>query len=372
MLLRSGRLVKMSTEDDNKLVTTVSHTVTNYKSGIEPFAGRVNGRLQQGVEVFIESIQNHLDSKGIVDPLEQFKEAKGHLNLSSGDLGDCTRSLFFRDCKTWVDLKHFLRATYGSGEQKDIVLDLRRVLKLHDRDGASFVAQNAKINDAVIDFINNLGSSNWADVNGRKGISLTNLSRLLQLAVGLHSLPDALVNSFEEGFSPTSTERDVMQQINKNIGKMPVSDSTILKGSVKGGKPVNVVTKPQVSVAKNEKPHKPRQQQKQQQGFTGGYTQVRVWKCFNCGREGHVKKDCVVKYCNYHQSTSHSWKECRALAFGNQSRQWRNRSPSGDRQFRSFSTARNNTNSWNMGGNSRGASPTGSNFQKNQQKGGNG
>ena len=361
--------------DDAKAVTTVSHTVTNFKSGIDPFAGRIHGELKQGVEIFIESIENHLASRNIVDPNEQFIEAKSHLNLSSGDLGDCTRSLFFRDCKTWGDLKHFLRATYGSGEQKDIVLDLRRVLKLHDRNGASFVAQNAKINDGIMDFISNLSNSNWADKDSHRAISLTNLSRLLQLAVGLHSLPDPLVNSFDEGFSPTSTERDVMTQINKNIGKMQVADSTILKGSVKEGKVVNVglvaktQSRPNASATKMEKTYQSTQQQR---STGGGGSQGKVWKCFNCGREGHVKKDCYVRYCNYHQSSTHNWKECRTLNSSNEFRQNRNRSQSRER-YRSFSPSRNNSNRWYGNSNfTRGSSPSGANFQRNQLKVGKG
>ena len=122
MILRSGRIVGM-TDDDRQ--TTVTHAVTNYKSGIEPFAGRINGELKQGVGVFIDSIENHLASRNITDPHDQFVEAKSHLNLYQGDLGDCTRSIFFRDCVTWADLKNFLRATYGSGEQKDLVFRLK-------------------------------------------------------------------------------------------------------------------------------------------------------------------------------------------------------------------------------------------------------
>ena len=47
----------------------VSHSVTNYKSGITPFAGKVDGVLQQPVEVFIESIEAHLALKAVTDPV---------------------------------------------------------------------------------------------------------------------------------------------------------------------------------------------------------------------------------------------------------------------------------------------------------------
>ena len=67
MNLRSGKIVGM-TDADSKRPITLTHTLTNFKSGIEPFAGRVNGELRQGVEVFIDSIDNYLDNKKITDP----------------------------------------------------------------------------------------------------------------------------------------------------------------------------------------------------------------------------------------------------------------------------------------------------------------
>ena len=357
MRLRSGRLVNMpgGSDDDAKPVT-VAHTVTNYKSGIEPFAGRINGQLKQGLETFIESIENHLASRSITDAHEQFVEAKSHFNLSQGDLGDCTRSLFFRDCRTWGNLKGFLRSTYGSGEQKDIVLDCRRVLKLHDRDGNSFVSQNAKINDGILDFISNLGNSDWADLDARRGISLRNLGRLLQLAVSLHSLPEALVNSFDERLTPTSTEKDVMTQIHKHVGKLVVSDSTILNGSPKEGKSVCVVPRVQNNSSRPNRNY----QSTQSSSSSGGFSQRRTFKCFNCDREGHVKQNCNVRYCGFHQSNTHNWKECRVLKTNNRFPNTRGRSQSGDRKFRNHSSNRNgNRNGYRNGsdtGNDSGSS----------------
>ena len=368
MRLRSGRILTMPGDGDGaKGMTMVSHTLTNYKSGIEPFAGRVNGELKQGVEVFIESIENHFESRGIDDDHDRYIEAKSHFNLSQGDLGDCTRSIFFRDCRTWTDLKSFLRSTYGSGEHKDLVLDLRRVMKLHNRDGNSFVAQNARINDGIIDFCTSLQNSNWADKDNGRAISINRLGRLLQLAIGTLSLPDNLINSFDEGFSPTSTERDIMSQITKHIGKLPVGDSTILGGTSKESKSVRVVAKSQDNSSRVDRSYQP-----QQSVSSGTHVQKRVFKCYNCNREGHVKKDCHVRFCGFHQSTSHNWKDCKAIR-SNTFYQPRNRSQSGDRRYRNSSTSRNESYRWNKNSrSSRSSSPSKSNFQRTQQKGGKG
>ena len=364
MKLRSGKTVSMAS-DETKQHVTVSHNLTHCKSGIEPFAGRINGELIQGVETFIDSIDNYLANKKISDPLEAFVEAKAHFNLSQGDLGDCTRSIFFRDCKSWEDLKGFLRATYGSGDQKDVVLGLCQVLRLHNRNGNSFVAQNAKINDGVIDFISNLGNSDWADVNGRRAISLENLGRLLQLSVGLLSLPDELVNSFDVNFSPTSTENDVMAQINKNVDKMTVSDSTILKGVSKDMTSVCTVSEPQISENRSDNSF----QSSQRSMSNGGVVQKRVLKCFNCNLEGHVKGNCTVRYCSFHHSSSHNWRECRSLKSNNESSFSRNRSQSTNRCFRNQSVSRSDR------GNRSGSQPSSSsrsNFRERQVKMGEG
>ena len=364
MKLRSGKIFGMA-EDDATQPITVTHTLTNFKSGIEPFAGRVNGELRQGVEVFIDSIDNHLNTKKITDPREAFVEAKAHFNLSQGDLGECSRSIFYRDCTTWEDLKGFLRATYGTGEQKDLVLGLRQVLKLHNRKGNSFVTQNAKINDGVVDFITNLGNSDWADLNGKRGISLKNLGRLLQLSVGLLSLPDALVNTFDAEFSPTATENDVMAQISKNVGKMAVPDSTILRGVGREGRAVSAVSRAWSSRAVADTSSRG----SRQSGTVGGGGQKKGFKCFNCGREGHVKMNCMVRYCGFHQSSNHNWKECKSLNAANRVVPGRDRSRSRE------SGGRNQSGGGRFGGSrsgSRPPSPSRSNFLRGQKKGGKG
>ena len=59
-------------------VTKVAHSVTNFRSALTPFAGRINGQLTQPVEVFIDSIEAHLKNKAVTDPQEQLREVSVH------------------------------------------------------------------------------------------------------------------------------------------------------------------------------------------------------------------------------------------------------------------------------------------------------
>ena len=364
----------------------ISHTVTNFKSGIEPFAGKIGGRLRQPVEVFIESLDNHFASKGITSPDLQFLEAKSHFNLSAGDLGERIRSYHFKDCKSWEDIKSFLRQSYGFTHKADPVLELRSVVQLQDRGDCSYLAHNARVMDEVSDFLIKLNSAgNWTmDVrNHGPSISLENLGRLLTLSVGLASLPDGLVNSFDGAFSNKSTENDVSRQIEKHIGKMQVIDSTILGGATSGmntDKRSSFINKiesvrPKVPVNKGGSFDQP-------VGFQGRVStpalrfprntppkvgpsvSQQASKCYNCNRQGHTKANCRVKYCSYHRSSSHNWKMCRVS--GEQ-----RTSPQPPNQRGSFSSVRGWDRQKEVGP-PRGQFPPLPNFSKASSQGGKG
>ena len=125
-----------------------------------------------------------------------------------------------------------------------------------------------------MDFISKLGESDWMDIPAKKGISLQNLGRLLQLAVGLHSLLGALVNSFDGEFTPQSTERDVIDNVNKNISKLQVVDSSIIHGTRKEVRQVNLGATAQNSCNKVDK----------KQAVVKKPVPNRVVRCFNCNR----------------------------------------------------------------------------------------
>ena len=231
MLTRSRWKLDMSREDISK----VSHSVTNFRSGLTPFAGRINGLLQQPVEVFIDSIEAHLANKSVTDPVDQLREVSVHLDLVKGDLGVVSRSKAYWKCTTWDDLKQFLRDRYGSAKTQNIVTFLRSMFKLLDRKSNSFLNQNALINNAVIEFVKRLSNSDWIYDEGGpnkqiNAISMDNLETLLLLSFGMGTLPDELVGHFDAEFDHESDETMLLRQIEKHISKMQWIDHSILQG----------------------------------------------------------------------------------------------------------------------------------------------
>ena len=154
-------------------------------------------------------------------------EVKSFINYDAGDIGLWLRSMAFKSCKTWMELKTFLRNVYGSVQQTDLVLELRQILKLGDREHRSLIENNARIEDHLTEFITKLNGSNWTEGNK---ITTRNLKTLLKLAIRTLSLTDALVENFDEDLKPTSIEVDVMQMVHKQKSKVQNLDVTIFTG----------------------------------------------------------------------------------------------------------------------------------------------
>ena len=295
MKLRSHCLADMAKQE----VTTVSHSVTNFKSALTPFAGRINGELTQPLEVFIDSLESHFVSKSLIDGKLQLRESRQHLDLVRGDLGAASRNKAFKRCETWDDLKGFLRDRYSSSKTQNIVTFFRSIFKLLDRKGDSYWNQSAKLNDSITELVKRMNTSNWVDVPaGTKAdanaISLDKVETLLLLAFGLGTLPDELVGHFDADFNHTNDENLILNQIEKHITKMQCADRTILDGK------------------KSEKqcPKQIASTNGSGRNQSSNRTKKNEFRCFNCNRVGHMKKDCNVKYCGLHKTKSHSWRDC--------------------------------------------------------------
>ena len=274
---------------------SISHSIIQCKSGIEPFVGRVAGEVKQPVEVFIASLESHFSAKGFADESQRLLEAKSHFNLSQGDIGEWSRSKYFKKCTTWEELKECLRVTYGSADSRDLVYDLKDLFRFQDRQGRTYISQSTRAGDALAEFSTKLKASPWTV---RGSITVDNLEVLLHMAVGLAMLPDSLVRSFDHQFSPASTEKDIAEQIEKHRGKVPVFDESILREAPKAK------SSGQVFSISDEKAEGKAITGDRQRGFR------RTVRCFNCNKEGHIKANCLVKYCSFHKSSSHNWKSC--------------------------------------------------------------
>ena len=131
------------------------------KSGVQPFPGRVNGILVQNVESFVTAVDAVIVTKGLSSNEETIAEGLSHLAIGKGDITHYVRCSIIKDCTSWTDLKNALRRIYGTQQDKDIVLQLREIVKLQDRHGKSFIANTAVINDYLNEFFIRLKDSNW-------------------------------------------------------------------------------------------------------------------------------------------------------------------------------------------------------------------
>ena len=208
-------------------------TIINAMVGVTPFCGREAGESKQSIENFISSIESLIVTKGLKDKQLVLNEARSYLDYSKGDLSHWTRTISFRNYKDWESLKCFLRKVYGGYSDIRLVRDMGSILRHVDRKGYSMVANGAKVNDRMLEFVTKIGSTNWVE-NG--AIKLDDFATLIQLGIMMASLPEPLVNCFDKPLTKESSETDIMDQVVKHKGKLTDFDVTILEGKEMLGK----------------------------------------------------------------------------------------------------------------------------------------
>ena len=271
-------------------------TIINARSGVTPFCGRENGELKQSVENFITSVESLIVTKGLKDKQFILNEAKSYLDFSKGDLSHWARTISFRNCNDWETLRCFLRKVYGGYSDIGLVRDMGSILRHVDRGGFSMVANGAKINDRMLEFIAKIKNSDWVSDDT---ITLDNFAVLIQLGLVMASLPEPLVNCFDKPLTKDSSETDIMDQVVKHKGKIADFDVSILDGKESMGKTKkkeNVQEIGVVNITENTS--------RSSVNARGNVT------CHNCGRKGHVIRDCYARFCSTHNTVNHSYMNC--------------------------------------------------------------
>ena len=80
---------------------------------IKPFQGRINGVLSQDVERWISEVEQYLIRNHTTNGYLALLEGRKYIDFQKGDISHWTRTQDFHKCRTWEDLKTFLRRIYG-------------------------------------------------------------------------------------------------------------------------------------------------------------------------------------------------------------------------------------------------------------------
>lgn len=142
------------------------------------------------LKILIAGVLNYLVAKKIMHGVEALNVANGFLSLDKGDIGQRCRSYQFGNCKTWNNLKKFLRTAYGTAEVGDVVRDPRSLFKIC-KGQDSLVRFSVRCFDAR-DFFEEIKCP--AGIKGNN-ISVDDLEKLLQFTWMLNDVPDATVDS---------------------------------------------------------------------------------------------------------------------------------------------------------------------------------
>ena len=320
---RSHTQTIMSQNDISAVTANVPHefTIIQHTPAILKFAGRVNGIMVQDVESFIKSVEFHLEKKRITEPYQQLAEATGYLDLTKGDLTYLLKCESFQNCRTWSDLKDFLRKVYSLRRTTDPVIAIHKVFATAHRDPKhNFCEHYARVFEEMSAFMPILRQSSWMK---NDTMTADNFQSLISLGLGLRAFPDSIVANFTREWEPGNSLVEIIAEFDQHCNKVSNLDLSLL---VPNGMGPNVnKERNSSSVVKavanetplqNSRPQSNRSQPNVNNQFNGSnqrsfYQQAS--KCYNCNKLGHLSRDCRnTPFCTYHKAPGHATSDSRA------------------------------------------------------------
>ena len=294
----------------------VYHKITSHTPSITKFAGNVNG-VCADVDIFLDSLTNHLESLQLASELDKLAHAKSFLDLTRGDLAHYCQSWKFKGLTNYDEFKEYLRSIYGIMSSDDIVRSLSHIF----RDCGNSDEQYAALGGRIYQLLNSWklkANSNpqWFVTNS---ISLDNFCQILHLSLTLSHLPKQLVESFKHKFVPTDDLVSIKREVQENRNKIPGLDTSVLDNNPRVT--VNKVNTQSPVRAINNAPQSLRQ------------------ACNICRKSGHSDRNCYFNpnFCSLHNSYNHGAAHCRQLRYQlNQNYGPRMQSRSPSRNRRSF------------------------------------
>merc|ERR1711911_208413 len=106
----------------------IQHHITQHVPNITKFCGSIDGKCDD-VELFLQSLDNHLHAKQITNEADKINQAKSFLDLSKGDVKHYVQSYKFGEIATYSEFKNYLRDIYGVATSHDLVQSIAKIIR---------------------------------------------------------------------------------------------------------------------------------------------------------------------------------------------------------------------------------------------------